>query len=88
MATIKEGLKFINNSSNRNNLKELGIHLSNVKNKRGFFPLVRLSNMGLIKKHVTNKGKMVQGKMMGVKSHYVLTQAGERALKGINRFGL
>lgn len=83
MVSTEDGLKFIREKENRDNLKEIGKQLYAVKNRSGFFNIARLRRYGLIKEFVTCKGKMCQGSISGRKSYYVLTEKGKRTLNGI-----
>ena len=56
-------------------LKQLSKWLNSVDSKKGFFPIVKLRNWGLIKKYIKSKGKMAYGiKNYGEVSYYVLTE--------------
>jgi len=61
--------------------------LWNVKHRSGFFPIVQLKNMGMIKNFVKKKGTLVQGQMRGKKEYYVLTEKGKRQLNLLATLG-
>ena len=84
MVSQKEGLGFLMQKENRDNLKSLNRQLNAVKARSGFFNIASLQRKGLIKKHTTKKGKMVQGRISGIKSHYVLTKKGKRTNSAIS----
>ena len=84
MATKEQNLKFLQSKENLQNMRELNQQLNHVKARSGFYNIARLQKYGLIKKHVTKKGKMVQGQISGTKSHYVLTEKGKRMNRAIS----
>lgn len=78
----------------KKSLKEFSPELTNlakwlraIVNRRGFAPLVKLKNMGLIKKYVTKKGVLRGAVIVGRKEHYVLTEKGKRTIMALTQSG-
>ncbi len=74
-------------SNYKNEFKDLSRWLFAVEIKRGFFPIVKLKRLGLIKNYVKKKGKKVGGTIVGKREYFVLTDKGKRHLNLLTGLG-
>lgn len=68
-------------------LAKLARWLRNVEARKGFFPIVKLLNYGLIKKFVKSKGKQGFTGRIGREEYYILTPKGKKHLTALSQLG-
>lgn len=67
-------------------LRKLKRELNAVKSK-GMFNITFLLNQGLIKEHTLKKGRIEQGRKVGYKRKWILTEKGKRMYQTLSSLG-